>query len=212
MRLALLLQPGRAVDEEPRGVDLGRHVGQLPLDRLEVGDPLAELLALQRVGARRVVGGLRDAERLRRDPDPPAVERRHRDREALPLVVQHAVAVDERVLDRDRVRHRRVEAELLLAAGHADVLRIEDERRDAARARRVRVGAREQEKRPRVLGGGDELLRARDPPAVTVLASPTSGASRHPNPPRSRSARTRRSAPRVRAAGRIARAARRCRG
>jgi hypothetical protein len=36
--------------------------------------------------------------------------------------VQHAVAVDVGVLDRDRVRHRRVEAELLLAAGDADVV------------------------------------------------------------------------------------------
>src|SRR5262249_28823808 len=71
---ALLLQPGGAVDEQARGVDLGRHVGELPLDRLEVRDALPELLALERVRARGVVGRLRYAERLRGDPDPAAVE------------------------------------------------------------------------------------------------------------------------------------------
>ena len=125
-------------------------------------------LPLVRVRARDVVRGLRDADRLRRDADPAAVERGHRDGEALALVVQQAVAVDVRVLDRDRVRRRRVEAELLLAAGDADVVGVEDEGRDAARARRVRVGAREEEERPGVLGRRDELLRAGDAPAVTV--------------------------------------------
>src|SRR5207253_8009311 len=43
MRLPTLLQLGSSVDEQARGVDLGRHVGELPLDCLEVGDPLSEL-------------------------------------------------------------------------------------------------------------------------------------------------------------------------
>src|SRR5919205_3803594 len=62
VRPALLPEPRGAVDEQARGVDLGRHVGELPLDRLEVADPLAELPPLERVCARRVVGGLRNAE------------------------------------------------------------------------------------------------------------------------------------------------------
>ena len=55
---------------------------------------LAELLPLERVLARDVVRGLRDPDRLRGDPDPAAVERRHRDREALALLVQQPVAAD----------------------------------------------------------------------------------------------------------------------
>ena len=82
-----LLQPGRAVRQQPRGVDLRRHVGELELDRLEVGDPLAELPALQCIGARDVVGGLGDPHRLGRDADAPAVEGRHGDREASALLV-----------------------------------------------------------------------------------------------------------------------------
>src|SRR5919109_3312527 len=99
VRPALLLQPRRPIDEQPRRVDLGRHVRELPLDGLEVADPLAELPPLERVAAGDVVGGLRDPERLRRDADAPAVERRHRHLEALALLVQEPVAVDKRVLD-----------------------------------------------------------------------------------------------------------------
>src|SRR2546426_9417867 len=43
VRLTLLLQPRRPVREQPRGVDLGRHVRELELDRLELGDPPSEL-------------------------------------------------------------------------------------------------------------------------------------------------------------------------
>src|SRR3712207_9068483 len=75
VRLPLLLQPRCAVDEEPRRVDLGRHVRELPLDRLEVGDPAAERPPLLRVLARDVVRRPRDPERLRGDPDAAAVER-----------------------------------------------------------------------------------------------------------------------------------------
>jgi len=42
------------MDEQPRGVDRDRHVGQHELDALEGGDRLTELLALLRVGHRGV--------------------------------------------------------------------------------------------------------------------------------------------------------------
>ena len=61
---------------------------------------------------------------------------------------------------------RRVEAELLLLARHLDVLRVEHERRDAARARRLRIGAGEDEERAGVGAVRDPLLRARDVPAA----------------------------------------------
>ncbi len=69
------------------------------LDRLEFGDRLPERVPLLRVVARDVVRGLRDPDRLRRDPDAPAVERRHGDPEALVLLVQQPVAPDVSVDD-----------------------------------------------------------------------------------------------------------------
>ena len=75
-----------------------------------LGDRLAERVPLLCVFARDVVGRLRDPERLRGDADAAAVERVHRDVEALALLVEKPVAADERSLDHEVVRHRRVEA------------------------------------------------------------------------------------------------------
>src|SRR5919109_5325225 len=83
VREALLLAPGGAIREQTRGVDLRRHVRELPLDRLELCDALPELTPLERVVAGEVVGGLGEAYRLRADPDAASVERRHRHPEAL---------------------------------------------------------------------------------------------------------------------------------
>src|SRR5262249_33360955 len=55
VRFALLLEPRRPVHEEARGVDLGRHVRQLPLHGLKLRNGLPELPALDRVLARGVV-------------------------------------------------------------------------------------------------------------------------------------------------------------
>ena len=161
VRRAGRLQPRRPIDEQARGVDLGRHVGELPLDRLEVRDALTERVALLRVLARDVVGRLRDAERLRGDTDPAAVERRHRDGEALVLLVQEAVALDVRALDDDVVRRRRVETELLLVARHANVIGVEDEGGHASRAVGRFVGAGEEKKGAGVAAVRDPLLARR---------------------------------------------------
>ena len=49
--------------QQARGVDLGGHVGELELDRLVLGDRLAERLALLGVFERELQGALRDARR-----------------------------------------------------------------------------------------------------------------------------------------------------
>src|SRR5258705_13893549 len=49
VRLAPVLQPRRAVHEQPRRADLGRPVGELVLDGLELRDRLAECVALLRI-------------------------------------------------------------------------------------------------------------------------------------------------------------------
>src|SRR4051794_26928767 len=75
VRAALLLQPRGTQHEQPRGVDLHRHVGELVLDRLLGGDRLPELPPLARVLERRLVGRPGDADGLRSDPDAATVER-----------------------------------------------------------------------------------------------------------------------------------------
>src|SRR5262249_36809884 len=151
---AMLLEPRRAIDEEASGVDLRRHVRELPLDRLEVADAVPELLALDGVRAGDVVCRLSDPERLCGDADPSAVECRHRDPEAAPLLVQESVAPHVRSVDREIRRDRGVEAELLLLARHANVLLVEDEARDAARTGRRGVGAGEEDE-----SAGDRAVR-----------------------------------------------------
>ena len=52
-----------AAQQEAGGVELGRHVGEFELRGLEIGEPGAELAALQHVAARRLA---RDFERYTR--------------------------------------------------------------------------------------------------------------------------------------------------
>ena len=164
-----LLEPRRPPRQLAGRGDLRRHVREGELDRLELRDPLPELLALERVRPGRVECRLRDAHRLRGDPDPAAVERRHGDREALSLLVQEPVAVDEDVAGESEVgRGRGVQPELLLLAGHLDVLGAEEERGDAAGASRFRVRPREEEEGRGVAPVRAPLLRPADAPAVPV--------------------------------------------
>ena len=64
--LAAVLHGGRPAGEEARRLDLGRHVGELQLDRLVLADRLAEGRPLLRVADRVLEGGLRDADGARR--------------------------------------------------------------------------------------------------------------------------------------------------
>src|SRR5205823_3123912 len=72
--LPRVLQSRCAVGQKARGVYLRRHVCELELDGLKLGDGLAELFALLRVAHRRLVSALRDAECERRNRDAPAVQ------------------------------------------------------------------------------------------------------------------------------------------
>src|ERR1035438_5907270 len=71
--------------QEHGRVDLGGHVGQLPLDRLEIADRLAKLLALLRILQGRLVRALRHAQRQRGDRNAAAVKHTHGVGEPLPF-------------------------------------------------------------------------------------------------------------------------------
>src|SRR5687768_13061397 len=73
--LAAILGGGGGVQERPRRGDARRHVGELELDRLVIANRLAELPSLSRVLAGQLQRRAGDAERLRRDAEPPVVQR-----------------------------------------------------------------------------------------------------------------------------------------
>ena len=83
------------------GFDFGGHVGELPLDRLEIADGFAELLALLGIIQRGFVGALGHAERQSGDGDAAAVEHAHGVDESVAFFAQqifggnHAVFEDQ---------------------------------------------------------------------------------------------------------------------
>src|SRR5262249_20058582 len=77
-RAAGAAHPRGAVDEQARRVDLHLHVGERERDRLVLDDRPAELGALLRIRERVLVGGARDADRLRANAGPGGLEGRHR--------------------------------------------------------------------------------------------------------------------------------------
>src|SRR5688500_1000186 len=76
------------VQQLARGLGAGVHVGQHRADHLEVADALAELLAVPCVRRCDLESTLRDADGLRRDPRPAAIERAHRDVKAVAFLAQ----------------------------------------------------------------------------------------------------------------------------
>src|SRR5437879_4527464 len=68
--------PAVSPDEQPRGVDLHRHVGELEPDRLVLPQRLAELLAVLRVVERELICGPRDPEGARANAGPRRLQRR----------------------------------------------------------------------------------------------------------------------------------------
>ena len=146
--------------------------GELVLDRLEVADALAERAPLERVRARHVVRGLRDADRLRADADPSAVEGRHRDAEAAVLLAEQPVPGTSASTARSDVDDEfspsfsssRVTSTCAASSTNADT-----PREPALRL----VGAREEQERAGERAVGDPLLRAGDRASRPPSARPS---------------------------------------
>ena len=103
-----------APDEQARGLDLHRHLGQLERDALLRQQRLAERLPLARVVGRVLERGARDADGAGRDLRPRVLEEVHRDEEALAVLPEQAVGRNARVLEDERAGVRGAEAELQL--------------------------------------------------------------------------------------------------
>ena len=210
--LAAVDQPRRLPREQPRGLDLGRHVGDQEVHALVHRDRHVEGDALLRVLDRELVRGLRDADGAGRRARPREVERLHRDLEAVALLAEPVLGGHDDVLQRERRRVGRALAHLVevLLDRHARRVHRDDERGHAAVALR-RVGLREDDRPRRPAGVRDERLRA----VEDVLVAAPLGRRLHARDVGARvrlaTARTSRgSAPRAAAAA-TAPSARRCR-
>ena len=76
--LARILLPGRVQQQQARRLQFCAGLGYLPLDPLEIGYRLVELLPLADVIPRDINRRLRDTEGKRADADPPASELAYR--------------------------------------------------------------------------------------------------------------------------------------
>src|SRR5579859_7189869 len=148
-RPALGRHPAGTPDEQPRGVDLHGHVGQLETDRLVLPQRLAELLAVLGVVERELIRGARDAQRARADARARGLERHQSTQRSGSGIVRVGFATkpvverDVAVLEDDLGGVARADAELLLLATHLQAGRaLRHEEGGDARGALRRVGVR----------------------------------------------------------------------
>ena len=107
-------------------LEFGRHVRELEVDALELGDPLAELLPLARVLERFLECTLCDAKREGGDPDAPLVEGLHEVDEAPSLLANPVLRRHLDVLEDQLARVGGAPAELVLLLPRAESLHRSD--------------------------------------------------------------------------------------
>ncbi|MGY4287851.1 hypothetical protein ACVWXO_007071 [Bradyrhizobium sp. LM2.7] len=108
------------MDQKARGGDVGRHVGEHELDRLEADDRLAELFAVTSVGGGVLERSLSHAERHRGHHQPAEVEVAHGHLERLVLRPHQAVGRQAHVGERDLTVFKAMHAEKLLVLAARD--------------------------------------------------------------------------------------------
>ena len=109
-----LAQPRRVVDAQRRRFDVHGRARELMLHGLELGDRLAELLALLRVGDGVLERALGEADHLRADADAALVQRFDRDLVSLSDLAEDVGARHAAVLQDQLARAARADPELVL--------------------------------------------------------------------------------------------------
>src|SRR5580765_1233910 len=121
---ALVDQLAALVEQATRRLALGLHVGEHPRDQLVLRDRLAHRLAalgvLERVAGR----ALCEAEALRADARPGAVEDAHRDPEALAFLAEQVVGRDAAVVEEDLAGGRALDPHLRLDPPDLEARRV----------------------------------------------------------------------------------------
>ncbi len=165
----LSLQPGSPANHQAGGIDIRGHVGDHPLDGLELGDRLVELLALLGISHRPVEGTLRQPHRHGRDRQATGIQRGQELFEALVLLSEQVGGGNAAVLEEQLRSHRSFQPHLLFIASHLKTGSpfFDDERGDAASAFiRVRLGGNHQHISKGTVG--DELFLPVDDPLIPV--------------------------------------------
>src|SRR6185312_8562319 len=124
VRLPGIERRSRAPHHEARRLELRRHIGELELQRLELGELAAELPALADMAERRLEAGAGAAERAGGDVEPAAIESHHRDLEPVPLGAETARDGDAAIGELDHRRRLAVPAELPLLLAKAEAGRV----------------------------------------------------------------------------------------
>jgi hypothetical protein len=162
-RLARISQARGVVDHQPRRLDVDGHARQLELDALEVGNRLAELLALLGVFDGVIERALRQADHLRANPDAPLVQGFDGDLVALAGLAEDAVLRHQTVFEQQLAGAAGADAEFVLFLADREPLgaALDDERGDAA-IPGLRVDVREHEEDVGFVAVGDPQLAAVD--------------------------------------------------
>ena len=88
---ACVFHGGSAHGEQPRRIDLGGHVRQLPLYGLKFADAFSKLLALFGILQRRFIGPLRHTQPQRCNRDASAIQDTHGIDEAITFFAQQGI-------------------------------------------------------------------------------------------------------------------------
>src|ERR1051326_7916767 len=167
-RLAVCDRERGTADHQSRGLELGRMIRDAELQRLEIREPLPELLALAHVFDGALEAELGAADRAGCDVEPPAIEPRHGDAEAVTLLADAVCDRNPAVLEEHHRSRLRFPAELLFLRAEREAARcfLNDEARNAVRA--VLPGADPADVKVRDAAPGDECLRAIEHAMVAV--------------------------------------------
>ena len=166
-RRAAILFPRRAIDEQPRRREIGRHAGQFLLDQLEVREGPAELLARLGVRERFGQGATRHAARRGADGRAQPVERGQPQLKPFLWRIEPALAWHHRPLQRDLTERVRRGQKQRPHESQSRCVGRDDETPDALVLLGA-VGGREHRIKVRDASIGDEGLRAREHVPVAV--------------------------------------------
>ena len=151
---------GGQIEQRARRLEIGRHVSQLELGVLELGNGFAELLALLHIDYRLIKAALRPAQRAGADVQPAAIEPGHGKLEAVTFLA-HAVGNRHAgILEHDLRSRRCVPAQLAFGCAERDARRVlfDDKARNALGA--AVAGSHHDDVDVIISAAGNELLGA----------------------------------------------------